>query len=101
MAGYRIGPFDVESVLSTHPAFQECVVVAVPDEIRGELLVAAVVLADNVSPSNEVTEELQEKVKTEYAEFAYPRQIYYLDDLPKTPSGKIQRFIVREALKNG
>lgn len=75
--------------------------VAVPDEIRGELLVAAVVLADNVSPSNEVTEELQEKVKTEYAEFAYPRQIYYLDDLPKTPSGEIQGFIVREALKNG
>lgn len=99
MAGYRIGPFDVESVLSTHPAVQESAAVALPDEVKGEVLVAAVVLAEGHKPSDALTDDLKKKVKTEFAAHAFPRQIFYVDALPKTPSGKIQRFIVRKDLR--
>jgi acetyl-CoA synthetase len=99
MAGYRIGPFEVESVLVTHPAVRECVVVAVPDAIRGEVIEAAVVLREGQTASSELTDELQGWVKSRYAAHAYPRRVHYLDSLPKTPSGKIQRFVVRQQLR--
>ncbi|MDP4532882.1 AMP-binding protein [Marinobacter salarius] len=98
MAGYRIGPFEVESVLVTHPAVVECAVIALPDELRGQVLEAVVALADGVSPSEELTQELQAKVKKEYAAHAYPRRIHYKSALPKTPSGKVQRFRLRQEL---
>jgi acetyl-CoA synthetase len=95
MAGYRIGPFEVESVLSTHPSVSECAVIATPDEVRGEVLEAVIVLRQGSTPSAELTAELQEWVKKRYAAHAYPRRVHYMDCLPKTPSGKIQRFILR------
>ncbi|WP_019925371.1 AMP-binding protein [Nocardia sp. BMG111209] len=92
MAGYRIGPFDVESVLAQHPSVAECAVIAAPDEARGEVVEAFVVTAADspVSP-----EELQQWVKDRYAAHAYPRRIHFVPDLPKTPSGKIQRAELR------
>jgi acetyl-CoA synthetase len=98
MAGYRIGPFEVESVIMQHAAVAECAVLALPDEIRGEVLEAAVVLRDGVLPSEALTRELQNLVKTGFAAHAYPRRVHYLDTLPKTPSGKVQRFILRQTL---
>lgn len=99
MAGYRIGPFEIESVLLAHPAISECAIVAMPDELRGEVIVSAVVLRPGVAPSPALTKELQNWVKTRYAAHAYPRAIHYVDGLPKTPSGKIQRFVVRQQLR--
>jgi len=99
MAGYRIGPFEIESVLLSHPKAGECAVVAVPDGLRGEVLVAAVVPRDGAKGSPALTEELQNLVKTKYAAHAYPRAVHYLDSLPKTPSGKIQRYLVRQQLR--
>jgi len=99
MAGYRIGPFEVESVMVTHPAVRECVVVAVPDAIRGEVIEAAVVLREGWAPSHELTDELQGWVKSRYAAHAYPRRVHYVDSLPKTPSGKMQRYVVRQQLR--
>lgn len=99
MAGYRIGPFDVESVLLTHPAVSECAVIAASDEIRGEVLQAAVVLRTGYGASDELTHELQGWVKTRFAAHAYPRRIHYLKSLPKTPSGKLQRYVLRQQLR--
>jgi acetyl-CoA synthetase len=99
MAGYRIGPVDVETVLLAHPAVVECAAVAVPDEVRGEVLEAVVVLADGWAPSDQLSEELRTKVKREFAAHAYPRRVHYVTALPKTPSGKIQRFLVRQQLR--
>ena len=96
MAGYRIGPFEVESVLNGHPAVQESAAIAVPDEIRGEVLEAYVVLNAGHSGSPELTDELQQLVKQKLAAHAYPRNVLYADALPKTPSGKVQRFILRD-----
>ncbi|MEV0397915.1 AMP-binding protein [Polymorphospora rubra] len=95
MAGYRIGPFDVESVLCTHPAVVECAVVAVPDQVRGEVLESYVVLRDPARASADLAGELQRWVKTRFAAHAYPRTVHFVDALPKTPSGKIQRFVLR------
>ena len=96
MAGYRIGPFEVESVLVTHEAVTECAVIAVPDEIRGETMEAFVVLRDSALASPELAGELQRWVKSRYAAHAYPRAVHFIDALPKTPSGKIQRFVLRQ-----
>ena len=96
MAGYRIGPFEVESVLAEHPLVLESAVIGIPDELRGEVLVAHVVLKDGATGSDRLTAELQSLVKTRYAAHAYPRKITYAAELPKTPSGKLQRFILRE-----
>jgi acetyl-CoA synthetase len=95
MAGYRIGPFEVESVLATHPAVMECAAIAVPDEIRGEVLEAHVVLVEGMSGDEELTAELQQLVKDKFSRHAYPRNVVYVDALPKTPSGKVQRFVLR------
>lgn len=99
MAGYRIGPLDVESVLLGHPAVAECAVVAVPDEVRGELLDAVVVLREGYGPSEDLTADLQERVKRQYAAHAYPRHIHYVAKLPRTPSGKVQRYLLRRQLR--
>ena len=96
MAGYRIGPFDVESVLATHPAVLETAVVGAPDELRGEVLEAYVVLAEGTTGSDALVAELQTMVKTQFAAHAYPRRIHFVKDLPKTPSGKLQRYILRQ-----
>lgn len=96
MAGYRIGPFDVESVLLTHPAVMEAAVVAAPDELRGEVLEAYVVLNGTYAASTELAEELQRLVKTQFAAHAYPRVVHFVSELPKTPSGKIQRYVLRQ-----
>ncbi len=96
MAGYRIGPFDVESVLITHPSVVDVAVVGRPDELRGEVIEAFVVLADGVEGTEELEKELQQLVKTEFAAHAYPRTVHFVDALPKTPSGKIQRFVLRK-----
>ena len=96
MAGYRIGPFDVESVLQQHPAVAESAVIGVPDELRGEVLIAYVVAQPDVSTGPELVADLQQLVKTRFAAHAYPRSIIFVQELPKTPSGKIQRFLLRQ-----
>lgn len=96
MAGYRIGPFEIESMLSEHPAVAESAAIAAPDADRGEVLEAYVVLATGLEASAELERELQNFVKTNYAAHAYPRVVHFVTELPKTPSGKIQRFVLRE-----
>jgi acetyl-CoA synthetase len=96
MAGYRIGPFDIESVLVQHDAVRECAVIGVPDSARGEVIEAVVVLADRETGSSALAEELQLFVKQRYAAHAYPRHVTFVDALPRTPSGKVQRFTLRE-----
>ncbi|MFI1353915.1 AMP-binding protein [Streptomyces sp. NPDC020898] len=95
MAGYRIGPFEIESVLAQHPAVAECSVIGAPDDVRGEVIEAYVVLRDGHDASPELAAELQLLVKTRYAAHAYPRTIHFIDTLPKTPSGKTQRYLLR------
>jgi acetyl-CoA synthetase len=95
MAGYRIGPFEVESVLVTHPAVAEAAVVAAPDELRGEALEAHVVLRRGLTGSPELEAELQQLVKREFAAHAYPRRVHFVPELPKTASGKVQRYQLR------
>jgi acetyl-CoA synthetase len=96
MAGYRIGPFDVESVMNLHPAVAESAVIAVPDAIRGEVMEAFVVLREASADSECLVRDLQHWVKTKFAAHAYPRAIHVVPSLPKTPSGKVQRFILRQ-----
>ncbi|MET9263256.1 AMP-binding protein [Amycolatopsis sp. NPDC004079] len=95
MAGYRIGPFEVESALTQHEAVAEAAVIGAPDELRGELVVAYVVLNPGVDGSDELADELKQTVKTRLAAHVYPRRIHFVAELPKTPSGKIQRFALR------
>ncbi len=95
MAGYRIGPFEVESAMATHPAVAESAVIAVPDAVRGEVIEAYVVLRAGFAPSPELAREVQQWVKTRFAAHAYPRAIHFAAALPKTPSGKIQRFVLK------
>lgn len=94
-AGYRIGPFEVESALIEHPAVAESAVVSSPDETRGEVVKAFVVLASGVAPTDDLARELQEHVKKTTAPYKYPRKIEFTTTLPKTVSGKIQRNILR------
>ncbi|MGE5581323.1 MAG: AMP-binding protein [Bacillota bacterium] len=95
-SGYRIGPFEVESALLEHPAVLECAVTAVPDEIRGQVVKASVVLTKNYAPSEQLIVELQEHVKNVTAPYKYPRVIEFVTELPKTISGKIRRVEIRE-----
>lgn len=96
-SGYRIGPFDVESALLEHPAVIEAAVVGVPDPERTELVKAFVVLAGGHQGSDALAEELARHVKKRLSAHAYPRAVDFVADLPKTPSGKIQRFLLRKA----
>lgn len=95
-AGYRIGPFDVESCLIEHPAVAESAVVGKPDPERTELVKAFVVLRPDHARSPELAADLQQFVKQRLAAHAYPREVEFVDELPKTPSGKIQRFVLRQ-----
>ena len=95
-AGYRIGPFEVESALIEHPAVAESAVVASPDEVRGNIVKAFVVLAPGHTPSDELTLSIQEHVRKVTAPFKYPRAVEYVTELPKTISGKIRRVELRE-----
>lgn len=94
-AGYRIGPFEVESTVLEHPSVAECAVVGKPDELRGEIVKAFVVLKESHNPSEQLAKELQEFVRDRLAKHNYPREIEFLEDLPKTSSGKIKRAELR------
>lgn len=97
-SGYRIGPFEVESALMTHPAVQECAITGVPDEIRGQIVKATIVLkADYKENANmQLKKELQQHVKVTTAPYKYPRVIEFVDELPKTINGKLRRVEIRE-----
>ncbi|HEV7494790.1 acyl-CoA synthetase [Baekduia sp.] len=94
-AGYRIGPFEVESALVAHPAVAEAAVVAAPDEERGSVVRAIVVLRDDHAPSDDLVRALQNHVKDSTAPYKYPRIVEFADDLPKTSSGKVRRALLR------
>lgn len=95
-AGYRIGPFEVESALVEHPAVAEAAVVASPDPIRGEVVKAFVILAPGHQPSEQLVQDLQEHVKRVTAPYKYPREVEFTPELPKTISGKIRRVELRQ-----
>ncbi len=94
-SGYRVGPFDVESALIEHPAIVESAVIGKPDPERTEIVKAFVVLRQDVEPSAALVEDIQLYVKTRLSAHSYPREIAFVDALPKTPSGKLQRFLLR------
>ena len=94
-SGYRIGPFEVESALMTHPSVLECAVTAFPDPVRGEVVKATILLAKGYTESEELKKELQTHVKNVTAPYKYPRIIEFVTSLPKTTSGKIQRTEIR------
>jgi acetyl-CoA synthetase len=94
-AGYRIGPFEVESALVSHPAVAEAAAVGAPDDLRGQVVRAVVVLRDGYTPGAALAQELQEHVKSETAPYKYPRIVDFAPELPKTPSGKIKRAELR------
>lgn len=96
VAGRRIGPFEVESVLVSHPDVAEAAVIGVPDELRGEVPEAYVVLRVGSLPGTALTDALKEHVKERCAAYAVPSTIHIVDALPKTPSGKVQRFVLRD-----
>ena len=90
-SGYRIGPFEIESVIMELPYVLECAVTAAPDEVRGQVVKANVVLTKGTEPSDELKKEIQTYVKKNTAPYKYPRIVEFKDELPKTISGKIQR----------
>ena len=94
-SGYRVGPFDVESALLEHPAVIEAAVVGKPDKQRNEIIKAFVILQEGYEGTLELAEELRLHVRNRLAAHAYPREIEFPEELPKTPSGKVQRFILR------
>ncbi|MBQ8149404.1 MAG: GNAT family N-acetyltransferase [Clostridia bacterium] len=94
-SGYRIGPFEVESALLTHPAVLECAITAVPHPERGQVVKATIVLTKGYLPSEELKKELQKHVKQVTAPYKYPRIVEFVEELPKTVSGKIQRKLIR------
>jgi acyl-coenzyme A synthetase/AMP-(fatty) acid ligase len=95
-AGYRIGPFEVESALVAHPAVAEAAVVAHPDDERGSIVRAVVVLRDGFEPSETLARELQDHAKSETAPYKYPRKVDFAAELPKTTSGKVRRAQLRQ-----
>ena len=101
-SGYRIGPFEVESALMTHPAVVECAITGVPDEIRGQVVKATIILSKEYKElaGEKLIKEIQEHVKSVTAPYKYPRIIEFVDELPKTISGKIRRTEIREKDKN-
>ena len=99
-SGYRIGPFEVESALMEHPAVLETAITGVPHPERGQVVKATIVLAKGYQPSDELAKELQEHVKRVTAPYKYPRVIEFVDELPKTISGKIRRVELRERDRN-
>jgi len=100
-SGYRIGPFEVESALMTHPAVVECAITGVPDEIRGQVVKATIILSKEYKnkADEKLVKEIQAHVKNVTAPYKYPRIIEFVDELPKTISGKIRRTEIRESDK--
>ena len=95
-SGYRIGPFEIESVLMEHPAVLECAITGAPDPVRGQVVKATIVLAKGYTPSEELKKEIQQYVKRLTAPYKYPRAIEFRDKLPRTETGKLQRFRLRQ-----
>jgi acetyl-CoA synthetase len=95
-AGYRIGPFEVESACVEHPAVKEAAAVASPDERRGDVVKAFIVLTGGHVPSDELAAEIKSHVRERHSAYAYPREIEFVEDLPKTLTGKIRRVELRE-----
>ena len=100
-SGYRISPFEVESVLIEHPAVVECAVTSAPDDVRGNVVKATIILARGYKPSEDLKKELQEHVKATTAPYKYPRIVEFLDELPKTIGGKIKRAKIRTEDEGG
>lgn len=98
-SGYTIGPFEVEDSLTKHPAVKECAVVASPHELRGNIVKAFIILQPGYEASDDLVKELQNYVKNDVAPYKYPRAIEFVEDLPKTSSGKIRRVELRDAEK--
>ena len=94
-SGYRIGPFEIESVIMELPYVLECAVTAAPDPIRGQVVKATIVLVKGKEKSDELKKEIQNYVKTHTAPYKYPRIVEFMDELPKTISGKIRRVELR------
>ena len=94
-SGYNISGAEVESALLEHPAVGDCAVVASPDDERGHVVKAFVVLAAGFSGDSAMATELQDHVKARIAPYKYPRQVEFLDALPRTPTGKVQRTVLR------
>ena len=95
-SGYRIGPFEIESVILLHPSVLECAITGVPDDIRGQVVKATIVLKKGFEPTDELKKEIQNFVKKETAPYKYPRMVEFVKELPKTTSGKIRRVAIRE-----
>ena len=95
-SGYRIGPFEIESVIMELPYVLECAVVAAPDEIRGQVVKANIVLTKGTQPSDELKKEIQVYVKNRTAPYKYPRIVEFMEELPKTISGKVRRVELRK-----
>lgn len=98
-SGYRIGPFEIESVLMEHPAILECAVTGEPDPVRGQIVKATIVLTKGYTASDELSKEIQDYVKKVTAPYKYPRIIEFVKELPKTISGKIRRVEIRDKNK--
>lgn len=98
-SGYKISPFEIESVLVMHPAVLECAITGVPDDIRGQIVKATVVLKKGYEPSDELKKELQNYVKRETAPYKYPRALEFVTELPKTVNGKVMRAAIRRGSK--
>ena len=95
-SGYRIGPFEVESAVISHPSVLECAITGVPDPVRGQVVKATIVLAKGYESSEQLKKEIQNHVKAVTAPYKYPRVIEFVEELPKTISGKIRRIEIRE-----
>lgn len=96
-SGYRIGPFEIESVIMEHPSVLECAVTGAPDPVRGTVVKATIVLVKGQNPSDKLAKEIQDFVKKNTAPYKYPRIVQFIDELPKTISGKIKRADIKKA----
>ena len=98
-AGYRIGPFDVESVVMEHPGVAEVAVIGKPDPQRTEIVKAVIVLKAGVEGTEDLKADIQQMVRQRLSTHSYPREIDFVTALPKTPSGKVQRYLLRGNLR--
>jgi len=95
-AGYTIGPIEVEEALMKHPAVEECAVVGSPDKERGNIVKAFIKLRSGYEPTPELADEIRNFVKDKLSKHEYPREIEFIEELPKTPDGKVRRKVLRE-----